>query len=91
MAKIQPELYTLTPRDAKKARVFFEKSLGSLGFSLKALPEIPAKIKRIALEREQCRGSKQFIQADSLRKEVDKLGYVIEDTSNGPVARPVSK
>ena len=36
-------------------------------------------------KREEARVHKQFIQADSLRKKIEQLGYTVEDTSRGPL------
>ena len=51
-------------------------------------PEIPEKAKRLAAERETYRGSKQFEHSDRLRKEIEGLGYEVEDTSQGPFLWP---
>lgn len=45
---------------------------------------IPYDVKKLALEREKSRKQKDFENADKLRKEIEKLGYSIEDTSEGP-------
>lgn len=42
--------------------------------------EIPPNVKELADEREKYRGSKQFVKADELRKEIDALGFIVEDT-----------
>lgn len=51
-------------------------------------PEIPLKIKKLAQNREEARRNKQFIQSDRLRKEIDALGYIVQDTPDGPVIKP---
>lgn len=86
--KVQNSLYETSKGESKKIRLLFEKSLESMGFSLKSSLKIPSKIKSMTLKREECRRFKQFVQADSLRKEIDKLGYVIEDTPQGPFVWP---
>ena len=48
---------------------------------------MPAKIKELAQKREKFRNNKQFVQADRLREEADRLGYIIEDTPEGPRVR----
>ena len=60
-----------------------------LGFGLNKIK--PVKIKKIPLKiidltnkREELRRNKQFIQADALRKKIEALGYIIEDTSSKP-------
>ena len=44
---------------------------------------IPYRIKIMADERERLRKEERFEEADNIRKEAEKLGYLIEDTSRG--------
>jgi len=46
--------------------------------------EIPANVMRLITERESIRKSGDFKKADQLRKEIEDLGYEIEDTPTGP-------
>ncbi len=48
---------------------------------------VPDEITRMVEERTQARADKDWARADELRDAVEKAGYVIEDTSDGPVAR----
>ena len=41
--------------------------------------KIPKQIKELIEKREKFRRNQQFIQADDLRKKINKLGYIIED------------
>ncbi len=50
--------------------------------------EIPDKIKQLAQKREDARRNKQFAQSDRLREEIDRLGYEVNDTPDGPAVRP---
>ncbi|MEK9170221.1 MAG: cysteine--tRNA ligase [Patescibacteria group bacterium] len=75
----------LYPKTAKSAYKEILKADEVLGLELKEIPEIPAKIMNLAEKRELLRKNKQFIQSDGLRKEIEKLGYIIEDTPEGPV------
>jgi len=69
---------------AKKQLLFeFDKILG-LGLDKIKPIKIPQKIKKLVAQREKLRANKQFIQADRLRKKIEKLGYRIEDTPFGP-------
>ena len=52
------------------------------------LPKIPAKIQQLASKRELLRTHQQFVQSDVLRKEIERLGYTIEDAPNGPFLWP---
>ena len=71
----------------KQMLLEFDKVLG-LGltkikpFSPK-MNQIPQKIRQMADQREKLRVNKQFIQADTLRKQIKELGYKIEDTAFG--------
>ncbi len=64
----------------------FDKVLGLGLDKLKPL-KIPLKIRQMSQKRELLRANKQFIQADELRKEIESLGYRIEDTAFGPRVR----
>ncbi len=50
-----------------------------------------SQIKTLLVEREQARRDRDFAKADALRKELEAAGFAIEDTSDGPVLRPVEK
>lgn len=50
--------------------------------------EIPANVQQLVQQREQARAAGDFKQADKLRKEVEKLGFIIEDTPTGPKTKP---
>jgi len=62
----------------------FDKILGINGKP----PKIPEKVKKLAEERESFRTSKQFVQSDRLRDDINALGYEIEDTPQGPFLWP---
>ncbi len=72
----------LSPTAKKQLVLDFDKVFG---LNLKVIKPavIPDKIKKLANRREQLRNNKQFIKADALRKEIEKLGYKIEDTKHG--------
>ena len=83
--KTETDIKRLNLNDAKKIAKFIIKTFGSMGFKLDKKLKISVQIKARILERELFRKNKQFIQSDALRKEIEKLGYVIEDTPNGPM------
>ncbi len=72
----------------------FDSVLGlNLAKAIKLEPseiKIPAEIHRLANQREKYRVNQQFKQSDDLRKEINDLGYEVEDTPTGPVLRPRS-
>lgn len=86
MNSLSPDIFLLSPKTAKTARIMLEKKLGALGFS-SCKYDIPEKVRALANERELSRTHKQFTHADSLRKEIHELGYDIEDTPLGPFVR----
>lgn len=45
---------------------------------------VPAEIQKMAEDRQAARKAKDFATADALRKQLDDLGWVIEDTPKGP-------
>jgi cysteinyl-tRNA synthetase len=63
------------PGEVKK---FVETALKVFGIQLEIL-EIPEKVKTLAEERKSARNGKDFQKSDDLRKEIEKLGYTIED------------
>ena len=90
MAGIQPKVWNLGPKSAEAVHSALKSALKSLGFVI-SLPKIPAKITTLAKDREKYRKNKQFMQADALRKEINALGYVVEDTPLGPFVWPSNR
>lgn len=59
-----------------------------LGFGLKnpktpATPEVPEEVIKLAEERENLRKEKKFEEADEIRKKIEDIGYLVEDTTKG--------
>jgi cysteinyl-tRNA synthetase len=46
--------------------------------------KIPQKIKNLVKEREKLRAQKEWKKSDKVRKDVEKMGWQIEDTEKGP-------
>ncbi|MBI2409996.1 cysteine--tRNA ligase [Candidatus Kaiserbacteria bacterium] len=53
----------------------------------RALAELPADIRELVARREKARTSKDFEEADRLRKELGDRGYHVEDSPDGPVIK----
>ena len=51
--------------------------------------KIPALIEKMVKERERARNKKDWKLADELRKKVEKMGYKIEDTKEGPKVKRI--
>ena len=47
--------------------------------------EIPAKIKKLVEEREEARKKKDWSRADEIRELLKEKGWLVEDTSKGPI------
>jgi len=48
---------------------------------------VPEEIMALVNERELARGKKEFEKSDVLRKQIEELGFIVADTSSGPVIR----
>ena len=45
------------------------------------------EIHNLIKKRQEARGAKDWVLADKIRGEIDQLGYVVEDTPEGPLAK----
>jgi cysteinyl-tRNA synthetase len=48
---------------------------------------VPAEIEALVQERQKVRRSKDFVRADAIRKELSGLGWLLEDSPDGPRVR----
>lgn len=62
----------------------FDKVLG-LGLDKVKVQKVPDSVIKIAERREIYRTSSNYEDADRLRDEIEKQGYLVEDTEHGPV------
>ena len=51
--------------------------------------KIPKEIQKLIKEREKARKSKDFGKSDDLREKIKSLGYLIEDTPDGPKMKKI--
>ena len=60
-----------------------------LGLNLETLKllTVPAGVKKLIKEREEARKNKDWRKADQIRAEIAKLGWSLEDTPKGPLAK----
>ncbi len=49
--------------------------------------KIPKKVKKLIAEREKLRRNKKWENADEVRKKINKLGFILEDTEKGVVVK----
>ena len=64
------------------------KIFGIINFK-KINKTIPAEIKKLVKIREQYRNSKEWQKADETRLQIEKQGFIVEDTKFGPTAKSV--
>jgi cysteinyl-tRNA synthetase len=71
----------LNSEEAAKTLAIFEKMNKVFGLKFpKKETKIPKNIKELADERLKSRKNKDFAKSDELRKEIEKKGYIVEDT-----------
>ncbi len=87
VSEVNKALKTVTKEDAEKIKKFFIDTLKVFSID-ELLPKVPPQVVQLSQRRELFRRSKQFVQADDLRKQIDLLGYVVEDTEKGPLVLP---
>jgi cysteinyl-tRNA synthetase len=76
----------LSPKSRLNLILEFDRVFGlKLKETLAKSGKVPAAVSQLVVKREEARDHKQFIQADSLRKKIEQLGYTVEDTSRGPL------
>lgn len=83
--KTEINIKQISSAEAKKIAGFIIKTVSFLGLKFAKKLKIPKEIKEKTRRRQLLRAHKQFIQADVLRKEIEALGYIIEDTPRGPL------
>lgn len=49
----------------------------------------PKEVKELVAERQKARREKDFARADALRDRLQELGWVVEDTPDGPIVKPI--
>lgn len=52
--------------------------------------EVPEKVKELAAQREEARKRKDWKEADEIREQIKALGFILEDTAEGPRFRKLS-
>lgn len=84
VSQVEPGIWNLNKKEAAAIKKALTEKLALFKIELKP-DRIPAKITKMANKRELYRSNKQFAQADALRKEIEQLGFIIEDTPQGPL------
>ncbi len=73
----------LDDSDKRELLIWFDEILG-LGLEKIKTVTIPSKVNKLIKEREKARLEKNWSQADNLRREIEKLGFRVEDSDTGP-------
>ncbi len=50
---------------------------------------VPAEIAALAAERHEARAARDFDRADALRDQLTEAGWMVEDSADGPIVRPL--
>jgi len=81
----------LSPTDAQKILGFLKKidEVFCFIFWKKEKKEVPQEILKLIQKREKFRQQKKWQGADEIRKEIEKSGYKIEDTDEGPKIKKI--
>lgn len=79
----------ISPADKRATIINFDRVLGlNLEREIDTLKntsaDIPIKVSNLVAERELARKNKQYDRSDMLRNEILSMGYVVEDSEQGP-------
>ncbi len=74
---------SISDADKKATILSFDDALGLKLDEVTTL-EIPPEVSALAEKREAARNAKDWATSDALRKELQDLGFDVEDTSSGP-------
>lgn len=77
----------LSSAEKKKTILDFDEVLG-LGLKDAKVAEIPKKVKELAEKRWQAKQNKNWEESDSLRNQIETLGFAVEDTDQGYNIKP---
>ncbi len=80
----------ISSEDAKKILSLWNRMNSVFGLILQGQAEIPTEVKELMQKREAARDQKDFKKSDELRALIEKHGFVVEDTSEGPKIKPAS-
>ncbi|MBI4135097.1 MAG: cysteine--tRNA ligase [Candidatus Sungbacteria bacterium] len=91
IAILQSSLASSAYNSRTKLRLvgIFDRILGLklLEQPIGTLRETPSEVFRLMREREEARKGKDWEGADTIRKEIENLGWTVEDTPHGPIPR----
>jgi len=79
----------LTKNDVDYHKSKLAELCGVLGLKTKNEIAIPQNVLELARDRQRARSEKNWQLADELRKEIEKLGFTVEDTKSGPKIKKI--
>jgi cysteinyl-tRNA synthetase len=84
---------SLPPAQKYKLLMDFDKVFGLRLAEVLPLPnlKLPLEIKKLVERREKLRKEKKWSEADEIRKKIEKSGWQVEDTPEGPKTRQIAK
>jgi len=65
-----------------------DKIFGIINFK-KVNKAVPAEVKKLVKEREKYRAGKEWQKADEARMQIEKHGFVVQDSEDGPVIKSI--
>ncbi len=74
---------TISLEDKKKTIIHFDKVLGLGLANLNDVQELPLEISERIQRRDKARSEKDFETSDTLRAELEEMGYEVSDTQDG--------
>ncbi|MDP3900790.1 MAG: cysteine--tRNA ligase [bacterium] len=81
----------LSKGEAKDILTFLKEQDAVFACLLPSKREIPPKtVRELLLKREEARSNQAWQEADQLRKEIQQLGWEIEDMDEGPRLKPIA-
>jgi cysteinyl-tRNA synthetase len=81
----------IAPEEAAGILTAWQRFDTVLGLGLPTKSDVPAEVQQLVEERQAARKAKNFKRSDEIRDQLAKRGWVIEDTPQGPRAKPVAK
>ena len=80
----------ITKNEAKQILDFLKSIDKVFGFIFKKEKiKIPNKIRKLVEKREKLRKQKKWEEADRIRKQIEKLGWQVQDTKKGPKIKKI--
>jgi len=84
VSKLNPVVANASSRERKKLEIFFQEVDSIMGIIGKVTEVAPARIRLLASRREKLRSRGLWQEADKIRSEIQKAGWILEDTPSGP-------